>query len=153
MKNTKRFLMEQFYTCLKNNLIDLELDFYSEEDFYEYLEVRDEKIFDRKWLEIHAEISLLENKIENKDLIESICEEVYMKVMRFSGVEDLAACISDDFELIFKALDVDYNNRWLNGMMVMYLDDRFPNDADEIEEEGTEESIKSQLEKYLRIKS
>ena len=67
-------------------------------------------------------------------------------------MEDLAACISDDFELILKALDVDYKNRWLNGMMIMYLDDRFPNDVDEIEEEGTEESIRSQLEKYLKSK-
>lgn len=56
-------------------------------------------------------------------------------------------------ELLLTALDTGCQDRWLNGLLKMYLDGRFPNDFYEVREEGTEESIKAQLAEYMRGKA
>lgn len=150
----KKLLMEQFNTCIEKNLLDLQFDFLNEEDINDYLDVRDESTeFGNEWAEQYNQIISQKEEVENAILINKICKNIFIKVFQWSGSDDLAACISDDFELIFMAFDIGYNNSWLNGLLRMYLDERFPNDFDEVKEEGTEEGcIEKQLKEYLSSK-
>lgn len=151
----KKLLMEQFYTCIEKDLLNLQFDFLSKEDINDYLDVRDESTeFGNEWTEQYNQIISRKDEVENEDLICKICKNIFIKVFQWSGSDDLAAYISDDFELIFMAFDIGYNNSWLNGLLRMYLDERFPNDFDEVEKEGTEECcIEEQLKEYLALKS
>lgn len=149
----KRRLMEQFCACVEQELVDWQLDFLEEEDISDYLQIReDAKEFKEEWLRQSGRVQLRKGENENGELIARICRDIFIEVLRWSGSDDLAACISDDFELMLTALATGCQDRWLNGMLKMYLDGRFPNDFYEVEEEGTEESMEEQLAEYMRGK-
>lgn len=148
-----RRLMEQFCACVEQGLIDWQLDFLEEEDISDYLEIRDSaKEFEEEWLRQYDRVHLRKGEGKNGDLVDRICRDIFVQVLDWSGSDDLAACISEDFELILTVLDTGFQDRWLNGMLKMYLDGRFPNDFDEVKEEGTEESIEAQIREYMRGK-
>ena len=91
-----------------------------------FLELRDEEEFDKEWMRVYNFI--LGKKIEHeaKMEIDIIREEIYMKAYKFSNSSDIAACISDDFEMICNAYILDVNDDWLNAMIDSYANNTLP---------------------------
>ncbi len=92
----------------------------------ELLDLRDEDKFDKKWVDVYHQIENQKDKIKNKKLIDDIRKEAFLKAYSLFKSSDLASYVSDDFELISKALEIGYHNKWLNGLFQCYLSNIFP---------------------------
>ena len=68
-------------------------------------------------------------------------ERVFSIVNENSTVSDLASYISDDFGLFSDALQINYNNDWLNGLRVKYKEMEIPH--------GDINSVKGDLNRLL----
>jgi hypothetical protein len=108
-------------------------------DVEELLDKRDSKEFDSEWMRVYNE---LRNKFNIGDLkkeeIDSIREKSFLKAYNLSKSSDIASCVSDDFEIICTAYLEHYNDKWLNSLIMSYVNGKFP--CGKLEE--TEEDIK-----------
>ncbi len=95
---------------------------YSEEEIYDILDSRDEDSFSDKWMEIYED---LKNKCPKSESYK-LREKVFSIVIENSTVSDLASYISDDFGLFSDALQINYNNNWLNALWVKYKEMEIP---------------------------
>ncbi len=66
---------EYLYHMLKKELLRKEL--LIEKDINELLDLRDEKNFDEKWMEVYSQIDYQKDKIKNKKLIDDIRKEAF----------------------------------------------------------------------------
>ena len=135
---------EYLYHMLKKELLRKEL--LREKDINELLDLRDEKKFDEKWMEVYSQIDYQKDKIKNKKLIDDIRKEAFLKAYSLFESSDLAGYISDDFELISKGLEIEYYDKWLNGLFSCYLSNVFP--CGEIR--MVEEDLTSQIKRYYK---
>lgn len=136
-------LNKHLYELLKIGLIKEEL--FRDKDIDELLNLRDEERFDKKWMEVYSYIESFKSEIQNKKIIDDIRKEAFIKANSLSKSSDLAGYVSDDFELISEALEIGYNNKWLNGLFSCYLSGIFP--CGEIN--SIEEHIADQITNYL----
>ncbi len=94
------------------------------------LDQRDSPEFDEHWMNIY-------NKVEEESSAEPLGERELSRVERAAEVAyktsfqnsespELAGYISDDFDLIAKALLLSFNDSWLNSLLASYCDGRFP---------------------------
>jgi len=95
---------------------------YSEEEIYYILDNRDNDSFSDKWKEIYED---LQDKCSESKSYE-IRKRVFSIVSENSTVSDLASYISDDFGLFSDALQIGYNNAWLNGLWIKYKELEIP---------------------------
>ncbi|WP_289064382.1 hypothetical protein [uncultured Zobellia sp.] len=101
----------------------------SEDELYDILDNRDEDDFSDKWMEIYED---LKEKCKNSKS-EKLREIAFKKVNEFSKISDLSSYISDDFGLFSDAIQIDYQNEWLNGLWLKYKQMEIPNkDVEEI---------------------
>lgn len=96
---------------------------------------RDLEIFEDKWIELEEKVSEAEDNIDDKlfdiydessAVIDKILETTFIKTMQITGDDDLAACVSDDFELILKGYFFKVNDAWLITLFNYYVENKFP---------------------------
>lgn len=96
----------------------------------EMLDSRDSHNFEKDWLQVSHEIEHREklNPLPEPTLAEldKIRETAYKAVFSVTENSDLAAYVSDDFELIGKALALNFNDEWLTRLWSTYLKGSFP---------------------------
>jgi hypothetical protein len=112
--------------CLLKNKEILSKDTFDVDNFDLILEQRDMEDLDCQWMRV---LNLLDNEsISDEDmiLIDSIREFVFKAVYDFTDSSELAGYISDDFEIISKALVTKFNDEWLNAMFNEYLKNKIP---------------------------
>lgn len=137
-------LNECLYNMLKKGLFTIEL--FVGKDMDELLDLRDAKVFDKRWMEVYKDIESLKDEIKDRKLIDKIRKEAFFKANILSNSSELAAYVSDDFELISEALEIGYNDKWLNGLFNCYLSNIFP--CGEIK--MYEKDLAGQVENYLK---
>lgn len=135
---------ECLYNMLKEGLFRIEL--FKEKDIDELLDLRDVKEFDKRWMEVYKHLELLRDEIKDRKLIDDIRKEAFFKANSLSNSSEFAGYVSDDFELISEALEIGYNNKWLNGLFNCYLSNKFPCGQIEM----YEKDLASQVENYLK---
>ena len=142
--NMRNHLNENLLKMLKMGMIKKEL--FKGRDIDQILDLRDEKIFDEKWMEIYNYLKQFRSEFDGNELITKIRQEAFLNTIRLSGSSELAGYVSDDFELFGNAVELGYDNKWLNGMFHCYITLRFP--CGEIE--NIQESIEMQIKDYLK---
>lgn len=100
---------------------------YSQDEYEQILDKRDMDIFSNKWMDIYKSIH---EKIE-KYQVDNASSDILRKnafkiVLANTGNSDLAAYISDDFGLFLDAVQINFNNEWLNSLWIIYKDNKIP---------------------------
>jgi wyosine [tRNA(Phe)-imidazoG37] synthetase (radical SAM superfamily) len=98
----------------------------NEEAIYEILDSREIDLFDNNWVGAYEALkqqleTLNENeKKELDEFLEEIRKEAFIKTMKASKSSDLAAYVSDDFEMIGKALIIEFTNSFIDSLLNIY---------------------------------
>lgn len=97
-----------------------------EEAVYEILDSRETDPFDSNWVEAYEDLKQhLENFNENEkkeldEFLKEIRKEAFIKTIKASQSSDLAAYVSDDFEMIGTALILEFSNSFIASMLNSY---------------------------------
>ena len=106
--------------------IILSLGNLDEEAVYEILDSRETDPFDSNWVEAYESLKQhLENFNENEkkeldEFLKEIRKEAFIKTIKASQSSDLAAYVSDDFEMIGTALILEFSNSFMASMLNSY---------------------------------
>ena len=95
-------------------------------DISSFFVLMDEKEFDDEWIRVfdYFEDILIEESYLLE--IDKVRECIYLKVYEYTNDGDMAAFISDDFEIMCKAYILDYNDNWLNQLINIYTIKQVP---------------------------
>ena len=106
--------------------IIIKLGSLNEEAIYEILDSRESDPFDSNWVGAYEALKQqLENFNENEkkefdEFLQEIREEAFIKTMKASKSSDLAAYVSDDFEMIGTALIIKFSNSFIDSLFNIY---------------------------------
>lgn len=139
----RNHLNEKLFKMLKMGMLKKEM--FKDNDLDRILDLRDEKTFDEKWMEIYNYLKQFRIEFDD-ELITKIRKEAFLNTIRMSGASELAGYVSDDFELFCNAIELGYDNKWLNGMFHCYLTLQFP--CGKVV--NIDENIEKQIENYLK---
>jgi hypothetical protein len=92
----------------------------------EMLDNRDSEEFESDWLRVFQLIGQRQFTESASELISEIREEAYKKTFSSTQHSELASYVADDFELIAKSLLSEFNDEWLNALLLAYLQGQFP---------------------------
>ncbi len=95
----------------------------------DFLDMRDEEIFDDEWARVYDELEALEeDKISPQDaaLMDKIREKSYLTVYHYTKSDEVAGRVSDDLELICKAHLLQYQDSWLEKLEQAYQEHTLP---------------------------
>lgn len=95
-------------------------------DIDELLDSRDDSNFDDEWVRVNEEIKNSSIETNIIDTINKVREKVFMKIYDFTEDSDVAAEVSDDFGLICRAYAINFEDKWLSGLVEAYLEKRIP---------------------------
>ena len=117
---------------LNNSLIEVEsnrvirVHLFENCDLEELLDMRDDEEFDSEWMRVYDALNEFEIGDFEKKKIDNIREKSFLKSYNLSGLGDIASCVSDDFEIICKAYLTNYNDMWVNSLIMSYVNGKFP---------------------------
>lgn len=117
---------------LNNLLIEVEsnrvirVSLFENCDLEELLDMRDDEEFDSEWMRVYDALNEFEIGDFEKKKIDNIREKSFLKSYNLSGLGDIASCVSDDFEIICKAYLTNYNDMWVNSLIMSYVNGKFP---------------------------
>ena len=112
-------------TTILNKLL-ISLDGIDEDFIDELLDSRDSDPFDSNWVEAYEILKQNNKNINANDknevdkFLEEIRKDVFIKTMKASQSSDLAAYVSDDFEMIGAALILEFSNSFIASMLNSY---------------------------------
>ena len=90
---------------------------------------REEPAFDAEWLRVYAAVQDLEveGEIQKTNVvIDELSESAYRRVQQLTGNAELAGAVSDDFDLIARAIQVGYADEFLDELWEEYEAGRLP---------------------------
>ena len=93
------------------------------------LYARDSRIFDAEWMRVYSAVQDIEveGELQTKNvIIDELREWAFKRALAISSHADVAAYVSDDFDLIARALQADYSDEWLGALWQEYRAGRFP---------------------------
>jgi len=94
------------------------------------LDARDGEGFEVDWLRVHERLSLEAKSDEPTEaVLKRIREVAFKAAYRHSENPDFAGYVSDDFDLVSRALISEMDDPWLNGLFAEYVAGRFPSGA------------------------
>lgn len=111
-----------------------ELDFsawrFAEGAYDSWLDLRDSDEFDASWMSAHLSTKERETSSplgqDELEIVNHIREMAFLKTIRATGHSELAAYVSDDFELMARAARIGFEDRWLRALSDVYQQERFP---------------------------
>ncbi|WP_459477873.1 hypothetical protein [Clostridium saccharoperbutylacetonicum] len=112
--------------------IIIKLGSLNEENIYEILDSRESDPFDSKWIRAYealkqqVEVFNENEKKELNEFLEEIRKEAFIKTMKASKSSDLAAYVSDDFEMIGTALTIEFSNAFIDSLLNIYASGIIP---------------------------
>jgi len=90
------------------------------------LDGRDDDYFDSAWIDAHNSFKEIQFEINERKLIDIIREVSFKATYNHCRDSDLAAYVSDDFELISKALLTNFSNPFINALWECYKNHKIP---------------------------
>lgn len=118
-------MIDKLIIKIRTNSI-IEKGYFDDYDIDELLDMRDDEEFDLEWIRIYDILNQIKVGENEQKIIDTIREESFLMAYNLFGSSDIASCISDDFEIICKAYIVQYNDIWLNSLIMSYVNGRFP---------------------------
>ncbi len=89
--------------------------------------------FELEWLRVFSLVKEQEKivPLDEAELaaLTEVRKAAFLHVIRLTGNDDLAASVSDDFDLILRAARVGIHDEWLDKLRAEYEAGRFPNGA------------------------
>ena len=117
-------MLEKLENIISNNQL-LSENLFIKNNLEELLMLRENKNFDEKWIKIYNVLNV--NDYSNKkELIDRIRKIVFRRAYDISFSSEFAGFVSDDFELISKAIICKYENSWITSLLYIYLKGNFP---------------------------
>lgn len=102
----------------------------SEDEQNAMLDIRDQKEFEVEWLRVNQAVKQREESqqlsAEDKTAIDELREATFKKTYQVTSNGELAGYVSDDFDLIARALVVNYRDSWLDTLWMQYQVGDFP---------------------------
>lgn len=95
-------------------------------DLDELLDLRDVEVFESEWIRVYDNLAEVVLETNQKKEVDEIRKLSFIKAYNMFESSDIAACISDDFELICKAYISGYEDNWLNSLIMSYVRGEFP---------------------------
>ncbi len=116
---------------LINQKLIFTADMFSNVDLDSILDKRDEDPFDSDWTNALEDISKKSSVINQDDFskIETIRELAFKAAGELSEFGEISGYISDDFEMISKAVAVRSDNLWVSALLKKYLRNEIPYEA------------------------
>lgn len=115
---------------LQSEIRDLELlSEVAPAEINELLEQRDEPAFDAEWMRVYTTVQDLEVEGEVQKanvVIDEIRESTFRRVFQLTRNPEVAGAVSDDFDLIARAVQIGLEDEWLDEMWEEYEAGRFP---------------------------
>ena len=114
---------------LKNKIVNnqvIKVDFFENCDIDDLLDMRDEDEFDSEWVRVYNDLNNIEIEEHEQEKIDEISKLSFLMAYNLSDSSDMAACVSDDFEIICKAYFCEYDDIWLNALIMSYARGEFP---------------------------
>ena len=94
------------------------------------LSQREDPAFEQPWLAVFDAVesvaSLDRLRPDQRLVVDRIREAAYKQVFRATSHPDLAAYVSDDFDLIARAIVAGHHSPWLASLLSAYSHGRFP---------------------------
>ncbi|CCN73307.1 hypothetical protein [Vibrio nigripulchritudo] len=93
------------------------------------LDSRDEAPFDSEWVEIYTLISQEYEQTkpqEDEEAIESIRKSAFFASEQFFGTHEISSYISDDFDLIAKAIVTNTQDKRITWLLDYYINHGIP---------------------------
>ncbi len=139
-------MLHKLLEKIKNNCI-ITKELFDNYNLDDVLNLRNNDIFDSKWIELYNSLEKLEISNDNLKLIDEIRKEVFIKSCNISEDSEIASYISDDFELICKAYIFNINNNWLNSIIYLYANNIIPYGNIDVRESNIKEILNQLLNK------
>lgn len=118
-------MLDKLRNKIVNNQI-IKVDFFENFDIDDLLDMRDEGEFDCEWIRVYNFLNNIEIEEHEQEKINEIRELSYLMAYNLSNSSDIASCVSDDFEIICKAYLCEYDDIWLNALIMSYARGEFP---------------------------
>ncbi|AMO20552.1 hypothetical protein [Flavobacterium columnare] len=118
------YTVNELFDYEKNSLLELLKNYSNEDIINELLDERDEDDFSDKWSESFENVEEL--KVDESAESEALRESIFKKVIDKTGSSDLASYISDDFGLLYDALNVNYKNKFIEKIWDSYKNNLIP---------------------------
>lgn len=94
------------------------------------LDLRDSETFDSNWINLYNQMEQVKLKKgfseESKRFSDEYRKNAFLQVYNLSQNSDLAACISDDFGLIFDSIQLGVTTPWLDKLIQSYRSSKIP---------------------------
>lgn len=90
------------------------------------LEARDASPFDREWMRVFRLLESHAIEAESGSAVERIRERAFKLCFAATENPELSGYVSDDFDLLARALSVGVEDEWLTSLFSEYLEGRFP---------------------------
>ena len=123
-------LLAQLATLIEQTPLFTHAPFAKEAELHNALDARDSDPFDATWMAHYTALQPLEVthplQPEERALISRIRERAFKAAFATSSSADLAGYISDDFDLLARALCLDYESPWLSALLHSYVQGTFP---------------------------
>lgn len=103
-------------------LVDSMRSFQPMEDADSWLDARDSHIFDRAWVEAFSRVE----DVTPARWVDAAAERAFKFVYELTQNGEVAAYVSDDFDLIGRFADVGVDDPWVAGFVAAYSNGRFP---------------------------
>lgn len=95
-------------------------------DYDDLMDRRDEPEFDSEWGEAYERIEGRQELVPMKGEIDLIREWSFRYVFSQTGHHEMAATVSDDFDLIVSAAILGIDDGWINALWWEYKSGRIP---------------------------
>ena len=118
-------MLDKLKVKIETNQI-IKKGFFDDYDLDMLLDMRDDEEFDSEWIRVYDILNQVEMEQNTKKAIDDIREKSFLIAYNLSDSSDIASCVSDDFEIICKAYVLDYNDNWLNSLIMSYARGEFP---------------------------
>ena len=105
------------------------IDFSDPDAIDDLLDARESQIFDEEWMRCYSAVQDLEveGELQTRNvIIDELREWTFKRAYKLSSHAELAAYVSDDFDLIARALQADYSDDWLGALWQTYRAGGFP---------------------------
>jgi hypothetical protein len=92
------------------------------------LEHRDDPAFEQRWMACHARLEHVTEGLtpDARATILRVREQTYRRTFSVTQSPDLAGYVSDDFDLIARALAAELQDPWIEQLLARYLAGELP---------------------------
>jgi hypothetical protein len=121
--------LDEFITRLREVLQSISIKsglFLGEDALYEVLDKRDEPAFDGEWVRVFDVIKSRQGSSPVPEFVNRLREDAFRVTYEAFQDSDLAACVSDDFELLVEGHRLGVEDEWLSALATSYASGSFP---------------------------